>query len=272
MSPREIQARRREIYRRAPALKIRSMPEATRWLDRVGFAWLFASTNAPELPSLYEAVKGRRGAQINDWDKDAETIWVWKNDLPATQRAYYGKALCGRPTLIALKMLPYLYAHAGEALRDFARGYARGAISYEAKRIHDALTRGGPMPTMALRRAAGLDSSDGQKRYHRALDELQRHLDILPIGATNEIGAWPSQIFELVARWFPAVIGAAREIDPRAARFVLSKKYLRTVVAVKPPMVARVFGFTREQWQETLDDLVAARSAKIEGEWIFGQG
>ncbi len=269
MNLRQIENQRRDIYRATPALKICTMREAARWIDRIGFAWLFASTTAPELPSLFEAVKGRRGAQIDEWDRDADMIWVWKNDLPAQKRAYYGKALCGRPTCISLKMLPYLYAHAGED--EFERVYARGAISYEAKRVYEALARSGPQPTMALRRAAGLDSRAGQARYHRALDELQRRLYVLPIGATNETGAWPSQIFELVARWFPHVVATARQLDQRQARRMLAKKYVQTVLAAKPAWVARVFRFTREELKETLADLVASRALKIEGDWIYAR-
>lgn len=238
------------------------MRQAVRWIEHVGFAWLFASRTAPELPSLYEAVKGRRGAQIDDWDADADMLWAWKNDLPATKSAYYGKALCGRPTLVSLKLFPYLYALAGN--EDFARAYAHGAVSYEAKKIYDVLARSGPQPTMNLRRAAGLDSRGGQTRYHRALDELQRKLFILPIGATNETGAWPSQIFELVTRWFPEQTAQARELDSRSARQALVQKYLQTVIASKPAVIARVFGLAREQTSETLDALAARRLIRIE--------
>ena len=264
MTPRELESRRRLAYRLSPSQRIRTLEQASRWLGQVGFAWLFASRTAPELPSLYEVVKGRRGVQIEDWDADAEMLWAWKNDLPAIKGAYYGKALCGRPTLVSLKLLPFLYAHAGN--EDFAGVYAHGAVSYEAKRIYDTLAQSGPQPTINLRRAAGLDSRGGQARYHRALDELQRKLYVLPIGATNETGAWPSQIFELVARWFPNQIARARELDSRQARQTLVKKYLQTVIAAKPAVIARLFGFTREQLSETLDYLIAHRSIRIESE------
>ena len=71
------------------------MDDAARFIDAVGFCLLFASTQKIELPSLFEAVKGRRDAHIDDWDADSDRVWEWKNDLPARKRAYYGKALAG---------------------------------------------------------------------------------------------------------------------------------------------------------------------------------
>lgn len=164
------------------------MSDAARWIDQVGFCLLFASTHASriELPSLFEAVKGRRGARtesafgIDEWDADSDRVWGWKNDLPATHRAYYGKALTGKPMFMARAMLPHVIALA--APDNVPAEYRRGQISHAAKRIYDALAATGPTPTMALRAAAGLNNAD----YHRALDELQRRLVIAPVGATTE--------------------------------------------------------------------------------------
>ena len=69
------------------------MDEAAEFIDSVGFCLLFASNQNIELPSLFEAVKGRRDVHIEDWDADSDRVWAWKNELPADRRAYYGKAL-----------------------------------------------------------------------------------------------------------------------------------------------------------------------------------
>jgi hypothetical protein len=122
---------------------------------------------------------------------------------------------------------------------------------------------------MALRAAAGLDGKDGTTRYHRALDELQRKLLVMPIGATNEVGNWPSQIFELVARLFPAQAQRARELDARDARRTLVTRYLQTVVAAPLTSIARLFGIPRSELDPLLDELIADRRAQVEGEWVI---
>jgi hypothetical protein len=212
-----------------------------------------------------EAVKGQRGVHIYDWDEDSDRVWVWKNDLPAERRAYYGKALMGRPTLVSLDMLPFLLASAGD--EKFERLYARGGISYEAKKIYDTLERFGPQPTLALRRAAGFDSKEGSTRYHRALDELQRRLFVMPVGATSTGKAWPTQIFELTGRWFPTQAEQARALDVYEARRALLTRYLRTVLQAKPGTVARLFSLPRDQVNTLLDELTQDKSVRVDGEW-----
>src|SRR5512141_331047 len=111
MTPNQIEKQRDRIYRRTRALKIRTVDDAAHFIDTVGFCLLFASTQAIELPSLFEAVKGRRDVHIDDWDADSDRVWSWKHELPADRRAYCGKALAGgKPVFISLEMLPFLFA------------------------------------------------------------------------------------------------------------------------------------------------------------------
>lgn len=243
------------------------MREAARFIHKVGFCWLFAPGAGVELPSLFEAVKGRRGMQIFDWDDDSDMIWGWKSDLPAARLAYYGKALTGKPAFVSPDMLPYLVAAVGADRLE--RMYEHGEISYEARKIYRALESMGPQPTRALRAAAGLDSKGGNARYHRGLDELQRRLFVMPVGATNEGNNWPSQIFELVERWFPAQVALARKLDIREARFVLVMRYLKTVVGARRNAMIRLFGIPHDELEGILRELESRNYACTEGEWAF---
>jgi hypothetical protein len=263
MNLRALEKLRDHIYRRSRVHRVRTFGDAAQFIERVGFCLLFASERGVELPSLFEAVKGRRDAHIDDWDADSDRVWVWKNDLPAARRAYYGKALAGgKPVFIALKFLPPFLALTAPA--SIEKEYARGRITHAARRVHDVLRANGPMPTMALRAAAGMDV----QRYHRALDELQRAMVILPVGAIVERGAWTSQIFELLARWFPKSFEQAQKMEAEIARRALVQQYVRTVVAATMPMMARVFGWNRADLRATVDDLVKRRALKQEGEWL----
>ncbi len=268
MNPRSLERLRAPRYGVAPGRNVQSLSAAARFVSRLGFCWLFApSADLPELPSLIEAVKGRRGVHIEDWDADSDRVWVWKNELPAERKVYYGKALMGRPALISLEMLPCLLAHTGD--QDFERLYAAGGISYEARRIYEALARLGPQPTIQLRMAAGLDSKAGNARYHRALDELQRRLLVSPVGATRETGVWVSQIFELTSRWFPDQVQQAARLGVDEARQALVARYLKTVIAARPAAIARLFSLPREQVNSILDDLSARRQVRLEDGWAI---
>ncbi len=267
---REIEKRRAPLYRVTSDRRIHTMAQAARFIDRVGFCWLFApGPGVPELPSLFEAVKGRRGVHIEDWDQDSDLVWGWKNELAAVRRAYYGKALMGRPSFISLEMLPAVLAASG--VDSFERLYASGGISYDAKRVYETLERNGPMPTMTLRQTVGLMSKEGGSRYRRALDELQRRLLIMPVGATSHGKAWPTQIFELVARWFPDQVKQAGRLDAEEAQRTLITRYLRTVSAVQVPALARLWGLDRERLAQVLEKLRAARVARIDGEWVLSR-
>jgi hypothetical protein len=263
-----LEKHRAPIYRVSPARRLRTMNAAARFIHQVGFCWLFAPRGGNlELPSLFEAVKGRRGMQIFDWDEDSDKVWGWKSDLPAAHLAYYGKALAGKPGFVSLDVLPFLIAAVGMESMDHL--YEFGGISHEAKKIHRALESLGPQPTRALRAAAGLDTKNGNLRYHRALDELQRRLFVMPVGATNEGNNWPSQIFELVERWFPAQVELARSVDVGEARRALVMRYLKTVVGAPRTVIGRLFGIPREELDELLRDLTGGRAACVQGEWVF---
>src|SRR5262245_33188649 len=93
---RSLERKRCAHYQLEAAHRVVTAADATRYINRYSFCWLFAPRDRKlELPSLFEAVKGRRDAHIEDWDKDSDRVWTWKNDLPAARRVYYGKALAG---------------------------------------------------------------------------------------------------------------------------------------------------------------------------------
>jgi hypothetical protein len=269
MNLRALEKLRDKTYRRTRARRVRTMGDAARFIDEVGFCLLFASTHVPrfELPSLFEAVKGRRDARIEDWDEDTDRVWVWKNDLPARKRAYYGKALAGKPVFVSIKMLPCLLALNA---RDVPDEYRRGRLSHEARRVYDTLQERGPMPTMALRAAAGFQRDT--HRYHQSLDELQRALIVMPVGAVIERGAWPSQIFGLTAQWFPRQLECARKMNQRAARRAIVRQYLQTARAAQAAFLARLFGFAREDITAAAGDLIADQVLRQDGDWLIING
>jgi len=257
-------------YRFSTAPRVQTAAQAARFIDRMGFCWLFAPRDhALELPSLFEAVKGKRNVHIEDWDADSDRVWAWKSDLPAAHKAYYGKALAGKPCFISLKLLPAALAALGE--EDVERAYRSGALAHDAKRLYDALCQFGAAPTQQLKRNAGFAGKEGNARYHRALDDLQRRLLVMPMGAANEGMAWPSQIFDLTANWYPDAARAAKRMDLRAARVLLVERYIKTVLAAKCDAVARLFAIPRAELQSILDEMASARRLRVQDGWALGK-
>jgi hypothetical protein len=270
MDARLLERQRLALYQLNSSKRVSTFADATRYINRFGFCWLFAPRDRKlELPSLFEAVKGKRDAHIDDWDKDSDKVWTWKNDLPAAKRAYYGKALAGKPVFVSLQMLPYVIAALGE--EDVAGAYERGMLSYDARRVYDALAQFGAQPTQNLKRTAGFVGKEGNTRYHHALDELQTRLIAAPMGATNEGMAWASQIFDLVAHWFESQAREAKQIDVHTARCELIERYLKTILAAPPDVLARLFRIPRPELKPLLDEMVTAKKLRVQDGWVMAK-
>ncbi len=106
----EIEAIRDLRYYRTPALRVRMEEEARRFVDEVGFCFLFGDKTV-EMPTLWEAVCGaQRPVPNHHHDADLGRTWSWKDSLPSRGEIYYGKLLRGKPTLVSLELLPHFYA------------------------------------------------------------------------------------------------------------------------------------------------------------------
>lgn len=270
----ELERQRTRHYRLdGTGSPVRTPAAAARYINRYGFCWLFAPRDRTlELPSLFEAVKHKRDAHIEDWDADSDRLWGWKSDLPAARRAFYGKALAGKPVFISLPMLPYAIAALG--VEDAAEAYARGALPHDAKRVYDVLAQRGAMPTRALKSGAGFSDGrgsargEGNLRFHRALDFLQARFLAAPIGAADEGLAWQSQIFDLVANWYPDASRAAARIELGEARRALIERYVSTVLVASPRALGRLWAIPRGELEPLLTDLARAKRARVENDLV----
>jgi hypothetical protein len=218
---------------------------AAHFIDHVGFCVLFPVKNVP-LPSLYYAVSHRRDAR---WDKHAQLIWKWKDDLPKKRRAFYAKYFKGRGTFLSLKLLPCFLAMQQTAATpaDAEAFYAAGRISRDACELWQALAQHGSLPTLELRHACKMETQPGNKRFKKAMLELQRLLIVTHSGAEQETESWASNRFDLVSRAFPKQSRAAANISAGAARQVLATKYRSLYPEASASEVARLFGWTKAQ-------------------------
>jgi len=224
---------------------VKTLSQASSFLDHAGFCLLFPVANV-SLPSLYYAVSGRADVR---WDKYAQLIWKWKDQLPKKRRAFYGKYFKGRGTFLSLEFLPQFLATHGTAIepRDAEAFYKAGRVSHDALELWLALRKHGPLPTLELRHASRMESEAGNKRFKKAINELQGLLIVTHSGAEQETGAWASVRFDLVARGFPRQVAEARAISADEARVTIAVQYKTLYPGAAPAEIARLFGWTKAQ-------------------------
>jgi hypothetical protein len=218
---------------------------AARFIDQVGFCTLFPVKNV-SLPSLYFAVAKR---PPTGWDKYAQLIWKWKDELPKKRRAFYAKYLKGKGTFISLKLLPHFLATHGTAVEpDEAEAfYKTGRISHDALELWQALGKNGALATLELRHACKMETQAGNKRFKKAMLELQGLLIVTHFGAEQETEAWASNRFELVSRAFPRQMEEASKLSAEEARTALAVQYRTLYPSASPVQIARLFGWTKAQ-------------------------
>lgn len=236
-----------------------------RYVAERGFVYLWPIKGV-DLPSLWVAVAGRRPV-ADRHDDPGHVTWGWKDRLLPTRRWYYGKLLRGKATMVSNETLPYFYAlseNYGDP-NDYLLEYEAGRLGVEAKQIYEVLLAQGPLDTLALRREARLTSRDSNTRFERALVELQRGLRILPVGVA-EAGRWNyAFIYELVDRWFPQVVEAARAIGRGEARAHLLDLYLKSVGAATEAQAAQLFHWRKDEVNKACAVLAAGGQAAAIG-------
>lgn len=234
--------------------RIFTLADARRYIDALGFCIVFPVNNVA-LPSLYWPVTHRGPDADFVFDAYFERIWRWKSELPRRRLALYAKYFRARGTLISLDCAPYFLAMREAAVEpgDHARFYADGRIRDDARVIWEALAEHGPLATLELRHLCHMETKTGNKRFKRAMLDLQCLLIVVHCGTEQETGAWASGKFELTCRAFPKQTAAARAIEPAVARSKLTAKYLEWHPAAPPLQLARLFGWSK-------DDAAAAHS------------
>jgi len=236
---------RQQTYEIAWPRRVNTPADAVHFIDHVGFCALFPVKNVA-LPSLYYAVAKRPPV---GWGKYAQLIWEWKDELPKKRRALYAKYFKGRGTFISLKPLPHFLAMHGTAIEaDAAEAfYETGHISHDALELWQALAKHGPLATLELRHACKMETQAGNKRFKKAMLELQGLLIVTHSGAEQETEAWASNRFDLVARVFPQQVAQAAKISTDEARTAIAVKYRTLCPFASPAHMARLFGWTKAQ-------------------------
>lgn len=260
----KIDTLRAYIYRRTKIRRVRTIEEAERFVNDVGFCFFWPIQGA-ELPNLFHAIAGRVRVVPNEHDDpDLSKCWGWKDQSLGQRRWYYGKLLHKKATMISMALLPAFYALSPNfgSDEDYLQDYEAGLLSREAKNIFEVLVTNGPMDTVRLRRESRLSAESAKSTFERALVELQTTLRVLPVGVA-EAGAWRySFVYDLVTRHLPDLPAQAQQIPRREARARLVAQLLDNVVVATQPEIQRVFHvfkLKRSELDRTLTDLLETK-------------
>jgi hypothetical protein len=225
---------------------------AAAFVEDVGFALLYPNKGVV-LPSLYDVASDKPlFSAAGDWGPDADRVWGWKDELPRRGLAWYGRFVRGRPSLVAPSLLADLYPRRGRP-DDFEDA----GLSPQAYRIARILLRSGPQSTGALREALDVDGKKASDAFYRSVTELGRGLVVTHFGVEDEGGGWPVPVLELTARAFR--IPARR--SPEAARLRAARRYLDTMLLVRPHELGNAFGWGADGARRALERLVEKRQA-----------
>jgi hypothetical protein len=159
---------------------IRTVPQAAKWVDKVGLALLFPKADIV-LPSLWEQASG---LQVTDWDTEEMNFFWWaKDELPARGLTCVGKHLARHVACIAPRLLPTLVA----ANREEPEG---------EEPVVDAIQSVGPMTGPELRDATGLT----KKEVDRSIAALHHQLVLTNSHLVHEGSTWGTLAHDLLAR------------------------------------------------------------------------
>lgn len=230
-----IEEHRDRHWCRDEARRVASVPDAERFLDRVGFAACLSDSRRPG-PSLYIAVCGRRDAVMPrhvQHDAEASLTWTLKDDLMRRGRVYYAKLARGRAMFIAPRLVPHFHALWGVRRADEAR-----VLSRDSRAVLKVLRAEWEMATADLRNESGV--RDG-KRFAMALDQLQAAMIVVP----SEVLYEPrfTYIWTLAVGRFPDLL--RRRVSRSVALREVARGFLESAGLTVRGELARVSALSR---------------------------
>ncbi|MFB8765414.1 AlkZ-related protein [Nocardiopsis alba] len=233
-----LEARLRRWWCEQPI--IRTIDEARAFVQDVGFAVLFGG-DRPTYPCLREISRDDEAEMTSSgMGEDFEAMWSWKDSLPAQGKAWLGRFLGSRQTLLSPDLLADLYEYPGEP-DDFTHCEN---LSPSARNLAEMLLVEGAMTTRSARSALGMKGRD----FDRLVAELGRSLLITGYGIDESGPGWPASVIELTARVFDVPGDGGREERDASA----TARFLDTMVQATPRELQRAFRWDRDRAHDAL--------------------
>lgn len=252
-----IEALRDKIHRRTPELAVHTKLQARRFVEKVGFCFLFQAENS-ELPSLWNALCGMRDAvPPKRLRRDSYLSYVsdLKSILPDGSKVFYGKVLQGRPTVISREYLPYFLALARRSGKrdEYVHEFLHDGLSPMAKEIMEALLDKSPLDSKGLKLAVGGATRHRNSGFEKAISELQSKMFI--VNAATEYDPFTVK-WEPIYRSFSPQLKRIHKFTLDDARVAILGKYLECQVVSSVQAIHHVFGWKKQAIFKTLGALI----------------
>jgi hypothetical protein len=257
LKKRQLHDYRRRVWRTAGGSRLQTMRQTADFLDEVGMCLLFACRDIP-LPKIYDCA-----ADDADW-------WAWKDLLQQRKRAYNGRLVRRKATLVSMKLLPAFFAvyltGGGHAM--YEEEYYWGKLGQLANKIAERLDHEGPMPVDALRSSVVPPGKQQTRRFHSALFELQSKFKIVSVGLADR--GWGVRILDLFMNWIPSTVERqAEKMSRTEAIRRISAAFVNAAGAVPERVLPRTFGWSPAETSLAVDHLLSTgsiRRTRIRGE------
>ena len=232
-----------------PSLCVTGEQSALAFINETGFCAAF--TPGLGVPCLREAIEGRREPRLPEHiqhDRAIIMTWNLKDALPARKAVYYGKVIAGRPSFIALELLP-AFLRLRVAAGGYRRLYERGALSHCAKLVMDVLARRGAAETKALKLSSGYAQPKQRAAFDRAMKELQEKFLALKV---EELYDPFTYVWDTVDKRWGEAMREARSLSPAEAAYRIVRRYFEVAAYGNERAIARILGIDSAQIERAL--------------------
>lgn len=234
-----LERHRDHHFRRLPKRRVTGEESALRFIGESGFCAAF--TAGLGVPCLREAIEGRREPELPghiQHDRAIMMTWNLKDTLAARKAAYYGKVIAGRPSFIAVELLP-AFLKLRIAPGGYRKLYERGRLSHCAKLVMDALTRRGAAETKALKLTSGYAQPRVRAEFDRAMKELQEKFLALKVEERYDPFTY---VWDSVEHRWAEAIRESRSLASREAAYLIARRYFEVAAYGNERAVARMLG------------------------------
>jgi hypothetical protein len=252
-----LEAYRDRTFRRISSRRINGELKALAFINETGFCAAF--TPGLGVPCLREAIEGRREPKLPEHiqhDRAIIMTWNLKDTLPARKAVYYGKVIAGRPSFIALELLP-AFLRLRVAPGGYRKLYERGALSHCAKLVMDVLSRRGASETKALKLSSGYAQSKQRAAFDRAMKELQEKFLALKVEERYDPFTY---VWDTVANRWGEAMREARSLSPREAAYRIVRRYFEVAAYGNERAIARILGIAPALAEQALRRLERERT------------
>jgi hypothetical protein len=243
---------RERTHHRSPRLRIATTTQAIRFVNEVGFCFMY-QTGQSDLPSLAEALRRSRSGSTDAAEEDQPGHWQIRGVLPDERLVFRGKLLLRRPMLLSLKLLPHFIALNKRRIPGRSDGSAVHPLGSTPRLILDALQRKSLQSTHVLRRRITLSAGIGEGAFDVAMTQLQVSL---MIGSIGDDRTPTSRLWMPLQSLYRAQFQRAGGISVEEARRAILERHFRNQLVLTVADIKHLFHWERQEIFQTLGELI----------------